>query len=122
MPLTTREAVETMAPELKAAVTDAGRWQQALQDADQYVNTDVFQPPTDEQAARYMVAHILTVDLRRGAPSPVQSVRAGSVTAVYGFQLPRAGSSVFSAWLESSAYGQKFLTLGRPRAMGPILL
>lgn len=116
MSLTTKNAVVTMAPEL-ADVADA-TWVQALGDADALTNSALFPGPKAEIAARYYVAHRLTMDKRGGgAAGGLLGYRAGNVSAT--FSSNWFANSEVAAWLSSTSYGQALLSMTRAAAAGP---
>lgn len=126
MSLTTKGAVLLTAPAL-ASVTDDARWTQKLADADAQVSLEVF--PLDvgginyaELAARYLVAHTLTLEerVKSGASGPITNVRVGDVSTT--FASPYASKAAWEAWLLGTEFGQKFLDLSRPATAGGFVL
>lgn len=126
MPLTTKGAVLLTAPAL-AAITDDARWTQKLADADAQVNLEVF--PLDvagvnyaELAARYLVAHMLTLEeqAKSGASGQITNVRVGDVSTT--FASPYSSKAAWEAWLMGTEFGRRFLDLSRPATAGGFVL
>jgi hypothetical protein len=115
--LTTKHAVETMVPELASGISDEA-WVQVLDDADALTNAALFPGPKAELAARYYVAHKLTMDKRGGGVvGALQSYRAGNVAAA--FASNTLSGSLMEAWLLSTSYGQALIGMTRAAAAGP---
>ncbi len=116
MSLTTKASVLLTAPDLANGVTDE-QWVQAISDADQMISPGFFPDGQEEIAARYYVAHKLTVDQRGGAAGGLQAYRAGGVSA--SFASSWFSSTEGNAWLSSTSFGQRLLAMTRARGAGP---
>lgn len=104
MPLTTKAAVLLTAPELSTVTDD--QWTQAIDDAELLMNSTAFDTRA-ELAARYLVAHLLTMSQRRGGGN-VSSVSVGPVSVQYGISVASDAST-----FDQTSYGRQFKLLAR---------
>lgn len=117
MPLTTREAVVNMAPEL-AATPDGSAWTQAIEDAEVLVSVNSLGAKRAELAARYYVAHriaVLQKKLGTASGAVVSESIAGVLSRTYAASVNQNADD-----LDLTAYGKTFRRLSSVH--GPAVL
>jgi hypothetical protein len=116
MPVTTRDSVLQIAPELSAVPDTDARWLRFIADVEIELNPDVWDVRY-QRGVDLLVAHWMTLSVRAPGTSmrgPVQSETVGGVSRTYA-----AGNMAMNAY-DSTPYGAEYRRLARIVGGGPL--